>query len=129
MKRLFNDHEQRRVIDLNGSWQFSTDPEYVGEKEGWQNGLPSANTVMVPSVWNNELGLLNYTGHAWYEKKFKTYLRKDKKRSETRCYAAQLAEEFCGCPYYCSRGGAGSEGKQAPCPNVQQASFARRCKQ
>lgn len=72
MKRLFNDHEQRRVIDLNGSWQFSTDPECVGEKEGWQNGLPSANTVMVPSVWNNELGLLNYTGHAWYEKKFKT---------------------------------------------------------
>ncbi|MBR2025162.1 MAG: beta-glucuronidase, partial [Clostridia bacterium] len=28
--------------------------------------------VTVPSCWNNELGLLNYEGMAWYEKKFYT---------------------------------------------------------
>ena len=72
MKRLFNIHETRKTHDLNGSWLFKPDPDKVGEAQGWQNGLSDAETVIVPSCWNNELRLLNYEGMAWYEKKFKT---------------------------------------------------------
>jgi beta-glucuronidase len=72
MKRLFNDHEIRKVISLSGAWSFCLDPEKIGERDGWQNGLTNAETVIVPSVWNNELGHLNYEGWGWYEKKFKT---------------------------------------------------------
>lgn len=72
MKRLFNEHAKRKVIDLNGSWLFKLDENKIGENEGWQNGLTDAEIVTVPSCWNNELGLLNYEGMAWYEKKFLT---------------------------------------------------------
>ena len=72
MKRLFNDHMVRSVADLSGAWCFLADPENVGERDGWMHGLPSGDTVIVPSQWNNELGLLNYEGSAWYEKKFHT---------------------------------------------------------
>ena len=72
MKRLFNEHKIRKVIDLNGSWKFKLDSEKIGEKEGWQNGLTDCEDIIVPSCWNNELGLLNYEGIAWYEKKFLT---------------------------------------------------------
>ena len=70
MKRLFNEHVKRSVLDLDGAWRFRTDPDDVGEAEGWQNGLSDAQTVIVPSVWNNELGMLCYEGLGWYEKKF-----------------------------------------------------------
>ena len=72
MKRLFSEHKKRKVIDLNGSWQFKLDSKKIGEREGWQNGLTDSETVIVPSCWNNELGLLNYEGVSWYEKKFHT---------------------------------------------------------
>ena len=72
MKRLFSDHEKRSVIELSGAWSFCLDPDKIGENEGWQNGLPKSETVIVPSVWNNELGHLNFEGCGWYEKKFKT---------------------------------------------------------
>ena len=72
MKRLFNEHEIRTVIDLNGAWKFKTDPDKVGIKQKWQFGLAQGDTVVVPSVWNNELGLLAYEGWGWYEKKFNT---------------------------------------------------------
>lgn len=72
MKRLFNEHIKRKVIDLNGAWLFKLDENKIGENEGWQNGLTDAEMVTVPSCWNNELGLLNYEGMAWYEKKFYT---------------------------------------------------------
>lgn len=72
MKRLFNEHAKRKVIDLNGAWLFKLDENKIGENEGWQKGLTDAEMVTVPSCWNNELGLLNYEGIAWYEKKFLT---------------------------------------------------------
>ena len=72
MKRLFSEHNIRISTELSGAWKFLLDPNDVGENEGWQNGLPSGETVIVPSVWNNELRLLNYEGAAWYEKKFRT---------------------------------------------------------
>ncbi len=72
MKRLFANHYKRNVIELSGAWKFLLDPDGVGESEGWQNGLPSGETVIVPSVWNNELGHLNFEGCGWYERKFTT---------------------------------------------------------
>ena len=72
MKRLFDEHKIRRVTELSGAWHFSIDADDIGEQNGWQNGLPTAKSVIVPSVWNNEIGLLNYEGAAWYEKRFYT---------------------------------------------------------
>ncbi|MBQ8214071.1 MAG: beta-glucuronidase [Clostridia bacterium] len=72
MARLFDEHLARRVTDLSGTWKFSTDPEDLGERDGWNVSLPAGETVAVPSCWNNESGLLSYEGAAWYEKKFYT---------------------------------------------------------
>ncbi len=72
MVRYFDEHRKRRVADLNGAWRFMTDPGKLGEAEGWQKALPTDNKVTVPSMWNNEMGLLGYEGMAWYEKRFWT---------------------------------------------------------
>ena len=72
MKRLFNEHVVRDVKSLDGAWRFLTDPKDVGESEGWQNGLPTAACVTVPSVWNTDLKLLQYEGVAWYQREFYT---------------------------------------------------------
>ena len=72
MNRLFAEHKKRSVIDLCGPWKFLTDPSDIGEGEGWHKKLPGGQTVIVPSVWNNEIGLLSYEGLGWYEKTFDT---------------------------------------------------------
>lgn len=72
MARLFDEHIQRRVQSLDGAWLFCKDPYNVGEGEGWFLTLPNAETVGVPSVWNEESGLLEYEGVAWYQKRFYT---------------------------------------------------------
>lgn len=72
MHRLFTEHIVRKVQSLNGIWNFAIDPEDVGEGQNWQEKLPKAEQVTVPSVWNSHLGLLEYEGAAWYEKKFYT---------------------------------------------------------
>ena len=70
MERTFDSHWIRQTLSLGGAWRFLRDPEDVGVKEGWQISLPAGETVSVPSLWNNEPGLLSYEGVAWYEKKF-----------------------------------------------------------
>ncbi len=72
MKRLFDEHKIRSVSSLGGAWKFSLDPDKKGINEGWQNGLPCGETVIVPSVWNNELGNIMFEGWGWYERKFTT---------------------------------------------------------
>jgi len=72
MKRLFNEHRTRDVIELSGVWSFKLDAENKGVDGNWQNGLSDAETTIVPSCWNNELRLLNYEGAVWYEKSFDT---------------------------------------------------------
>ena len=72
MKRLFNEHETRRTIDLNGNWLFQADYDKVGETEEWYKGLPNGQCVVVPYVWNTELRMLNFEGWGWYQKNFKT---------------------------------------------------------
>ncbi len=72
MKRQFDDHIIRQVTTLDGTWNFRIDPENIGEQEGWQTSLPTHENTIVPSVWNTTMGLLEYEGAAWYEKKFYT---------------------------------------------------------
>ena len=81
----------RATLDLNGEWDFATDPKLVGETAGWyQLGkqLPSPRKITVPGCWEaqgvGEPGLSHpngnklayepvniklrsaYTGAAWY---------------------------------------------------------------
>ncbi|MBQ7386938.1 MAG: beta-glucuronidase [Clostridia bacterium] len=72
MSRMFLTHHKRAVSSLDGAWRFSTDPQRVGDSEAWQGGLRSFESVIVPSVWNTKLGLLDYEGVAWYEREFYT---------------------------------------------------------
>ncbi len=72
MARYFEEHRKRDVRTLGGAWRFMTDPQKIGEENGWQKALPTKDTVTVPSMWNNEMGLLGYEGAAWYEKTFYT---------------------------------------------------------
>lgn len=70
MSRLFCEHIKRQVLSLDGAWNFCTDKNDIGTAEGWEKGLKNHETVSVPSVWNEEKGLLDYEGATWYEKKF-----------------------------------------------------------
>ena len=73
MERLFKEHKTRKEISLNGLWNFKTDPGDIGEKQGWQNGLPDdAGAMFVPACWNLQMGLLDYHGAAWYTTSFET---------------------------------------------------------
>ena len=72
MQRLFTDHILRKTETLNGIWDFRVDPENRGVEEKWFLGLKNAEPVTVPSVWNTQMGLLEYCGAAWYEKRFHT---------------------------------------------------------
>ena len=49
MARYFEEHRVREVQSLNGVWKFMTDPQDEGEQNGWQNQLPTKETVTVPS--------------------------------------------------------------------------------
>ncbi len=70
MKRYFDDHYVREVISLDGGWKFLCDKENIGESQKYTLGLPHGKTVIVPSVWNNQLDLYTYFGTCWYEKDF-----------------------------------------------------------
>ena len=70
MARLFDEHIKRSVKSLNGKWKFKTDSERKGKDDKWFLGLTDTKTVMIPSVWNTEFGMLSYEGVAWYEKEF-----------------------------------------------------------
>ncbi len=70
--RLFTEHNIRRTTSLDGAWRFSTDRDDIGVASGWQNGLPSYDTTVVPSCWNTKMGLLDYEGVCWYERDFYT---------------------------------------------------------
>jgi hypothetical protein len=66
-------------IDLNGEWQFKTDPAQQGQQQGWLNQLPSgAEMVRVPHTWN--IGKYeDFEGTAWY---FKTFTIPDELRGK-----------------------------------------------
>ena len=71
MRRIFDEHIVRRVMSLDGAWDFLTDPKDVGITEEWFDSFPeTAVHTEVPSCWNNTFGLLEYEGAAWYSKRF-----------------------------------------------------------
>jgi beta-glucuronidase len=57
-------------IELNGQWQFRTDPSKQGEQEGWYKQIPAATeTVRVPHTWG--IGKYDdFEGTAWYFRTF-----------------------------------------------------------
>jgi beta-glucuronidase len=57
-------------IDLNGEWQFRTDPPKSGEQQGWSYRAPEGTeTVRVPHTWN--IGKYeDFEGTGWYFKTF-----------------------------------------------------------
>jgi beta-glucuronidase len=70
MIRTFDEHKVRHTRVLDGLWDFVTDPEDKGLQEEWHRQFPAAHTQMyVPACWNNELGLYDYRGAAWYRMK------------------------------------------------------------
>ena len=71
MVRLFERHRKRTIFSLDGLWNFKIDPDKKGLKEKWFESFPKdAASMIVPSCWNNELGLYEYEGLAWYCTKF-----------------------------------------------------------
>lgn len=60
-------------ISLNGLWQFHTDPQGIGERQGWYTKLYSDkqwNKIEVPGSWELENEHANYIGKAWYRTSF-----------------------------------------------------------
>lgn len=66
-------------LDLNGEWQFKTDPAKQGERQGWMGQLPAGTeTVRVPHSWN--MGKYeDFEGTGWY---FSTFEVPDELRSK-----------------------------------------------
>jgi len=66
----------RPRIDLNGAWEFRTDPESVGERQEWHSaGVPFTRELQVPGAWQaqgvgerSEILRNHYEGPAWYRR-------------------------------------------------------------
>lgn len=62
----------RSTKSLAATWRFRTDPQDVGEAEGWQKGLKDFRLIPVPASWNDIFDdVRNYVGSAWYETDFR----------------------------------------------------------
>ena len=73
MFRAFDGNEKRKTASLDGEWYFITDANNIGESSGYTSAIPEGcKKTYVPSVWNTDLGLLEYCGVAWYFRKFTT---------------------------------------------------------
>lgn len=71
MIRLFPRHIHRKATVLDGIWKFKLDAAQIGCTEEWYKEFPSdAVEAVVPSCWNNEFGLYDYEGVAWYATEF-----------------------------------------------------------
>lgn len=67
--RMFSEHKKRETLSLDGVWTAQTLPGGHGQREGAKEGK---HTVLVPSVWNTEVGMLEYEGKVSYERSFTT---------------------------------------------------------
>jgi len=87
--------EGSRWLSLDGTWQFTKDPDLLGEREGWYKAdvaLPEAMEIQVPAAWETQ-GIAapgmshtdhlrvvyeptprmlksKYSGAAWYQRTF-----------------------------------------------------------
>lgn len=63
----------QKVKDLNGEWNFKTDPYEVGVDEDWFSGnvkYHGWDQLIVPGNWDIENQYAYYIGTAWYQKSF-----------------------------------------------------------
>ena len=63
----------RTTLCLDGMWRFQFDPAAVGVADGWQNGLPDAMGMPVPSSFADLFTThheRDYCGDFWYETSF-----------------------------------------------------------
>ncbi len=61
----------RSSLPLDGFWSFQADPEGVGEREEWWNGLPAGRQIAVPGSWNELFPEhRDYLGDAWHVTEF-----------------------------------------------------------
>jgi len=73
---IYSAAAERVRLDLDGTWQFRTDPQSVGVREEWHSpGVPFPQQVQVPGSWQAQGigepdGILrhNYSGPAWYRR-------------------------------------------------------------
>jgi beta-galactosidase len=73
---VFSSAAERPRLDLDGKWQFRTDPQSVGVREEWHSpGVPFPQQLQVPGAWQEQGigepdGILrhNYSGPAWYRR-------------------------------------------------------------
>lgn len=67
---------ERPRLDLNGTWEFRTDPQEQGETRGWHSaGVAFPRTIQVPGAWQaqgvgepTEMLRHDYAGAAWYRR-------------------------------------------------------------
>ena len=63
----------RRVVSLDGMWNFAFDPKSEGAAAGWANGLPDPIRMPVPSSFCDlftDKESREYCGDFWYETDF-----------------------------------------------------------
>lgn len=63
----------RELQSLDGFWEFQTDPEGIGEHQGWMLGLPHSEPMAVPSSFNEltaDPENREYIGDFWYLYRF-----------------------------------------------------------
>lgn len=62
-------NQVRNKLDISGIWDFRTDPDRIGVRDGWANGLTDARPMAVPGSWNEQYDdLFGYLDLAWYVK-------------------------------------------------------------
>lgn len=65
----FNPH--RQIHNLSDFWDFTFDPENVGETQGWPNGFSHGRPIAVPASWNDQFeDGRDYLGASWYQTHF-----------------------------------------------------------
>jgi beta-glucuronidase len=71
MNRLFEENKNRRIVSLDGVWQFRTDENNEGIAQGWaKTPPPDCRDVSVPSLWTCAHGYYHYEGAGWYFRTF-----------------------------------------------------------
>ncbi|SDK54169.1 glycoside hydrolase family 2 protein [Natronorubrum texcoconense] len=72
METDFRADDSRQETELNGTWQFATDPDDDGRDEGWyepDSAWPDrTRSVEVPHAWQELEEFRGYTGTAWYRR-------------------------------------------------------------
>lgn len=63
----------RRVLDLNGMWNFQFDETGTGQEKNWTRGLPTPQLMPVPASFSDfftDKASREYVGDFWYETEF-----------------------------------------------------------